>query len=320
MSHTVGMSSELPPGAFDGVYVARGAGDVRVLARACETGRLLRLRAGAYVDAALWREAEPRQRSLLRVQAVAASRDFRDVLSHQTAAVVAGLTLLTEPTAVHATVSTARSTRSRSGLILHSAGLDSGELEHRAPFTLTNAPRTVADVLLEAPFSEAVALLDGALRSKAVTLAEVAAFIERSARTRGRASAARTLAFADPGAANAGESLSRVLIAQLGFAAPTLQEPFSDSGGAIGFTDFWWREAGVIGEYDGFAKYSKPEYLRGRTPSQVVVAEKKRERRLEALPQVSRVARWVWSDLLTPARLFRELSTAGVPRASGLLH
>jgi hypothetical protein len=307
--------SDLPPSPFEGVHVSHGAGDDRSLSRAAEAGVLRRVRQGAYVDEALWQRADRLRRTLLRLQAVSASRGFRDVLSHQSAAALHGLSLLREPDDVHATDPSIRSTRSRAGLVIHSAPLAAGDIDVMPPFRLTPMLRTLGDLLLHLPFVEGVAAADAALWGGLVTVSGVRSRIESLPRTRGRATGLRALDFAQPGAANPGESLSRVLIMQSGFGQPILQEPFRDRDGRIGFVDFWWPQAGVIGEFDGFVKYSYPEYLRGRSPSQVVVDEKTRERRLEALPGVRRVVRWVWSDLQTPERFFRILSAGGVPRA-----
>jgi len=69
-------------------------------------------------------------------------------------------------------------------------------------------------------------------------------------------------------------------------------------------------------------KYQKPEYLKGRTPGQVVVDEKIREDRIRATGV--KVIRWVWADLRQAgdkspvsaysSRLARKLKAAGIPR------
>lgn len=308
------MRFDLPPGPFEGVYVSRGGRALETLRQACKSGVLRRVRAGAYVDTAVWEASGRRRRSLLIIQAVAASRGFQDVLSHESAAVLLGLPLLNEPELVHFTNPGARSTRSRSGTVWHAAPLTATDIIEMPPFTLTSPTRTLADIALGSSFPDAVAVCDAALRLERTTIDAIACALGDSGRTHGRQQAQRVLAFADPRAANPGESLSRVVIDSLGFEAPQLQVPFDDRLGRIGVVDFWWERAGVIGELDGFQKYAKAEYLRGRTPSQVVVEEKHRERRLEALPVVRTVVRWVWRDALEPPRLHALLSTAGVTR------
>ena len=97
-----------------------------------------------------------------------------------------------------------------------------------------------------------------------------------------------------------------------GFETPALQHEIRDGAGLIGYSDYYWDGARVVGEFDGVEKYMKPEYLKGRTPPQAVVDEKYREDRIRATGCT--VVRWVWADLMTPRRLERKLATAGVPR------
>ena len=59
-------------------------------------------------------------------------------------------------------------------------------------------------------------------------------------------------------------------------------------------------------------KYVKPEYLKGRTPSQAVAEEKTRENRIRATG--FNVVRWDWAELMEPGKLERKLAAGGVPR------
>ncbi|QTF70735.1 type IV toxin-antitoxin system AbiEi family antitoxin domain-containing protein [Arthrobacter woluwensis] len=120
------------------------------------------------------------------------------------------------------------------------------------------------------------------------------------------------LDFSDPGGFLPGESLSRVAMHRLGFPRPELQTRFADRVGLIGYTDFCWRSARVIGEFDGREKYVKPEYLRGPSTSDIVIAEKTREDRLRHLGFT--VVRWVWADVQNPERLASLLRQAGLPQ------
>ena len=82
--------------------------------------------------------------------------------------------------------------------------------------------------------------------------------------------------------------------------------------GLVGYADFCWADARVIGEFDGRVKYLDESYLRGRSASDAVIAEKIREGRLRALG--FRVTRWTWSDLHSPERLAAQLEAARVVR------
>lgn len=119
-------------------------------------------------------------------------------------------------------------------------------------------------------------------------------------------------AFADPRAESVGESVSRVLIAELGFAPPELQIEFRLPDGRLARADFYWPEAGLVGEFDGEVKYSRAQDLTGLDPADAVIAEKRREDGLRALGHG--VARWGWAELREPRALRSILHQAGAPR------
>lgn len=97
-----------------------------------------------------------------------------------------------------------------------------------------------------------------------------------------------------------------------GFEPPILQHAIHDGDGLVGYADFCWKQAKVVGEFDGVEKYVKPELLKGRTASQAVLEEKKRENRIRA--NGFNVVRWDWADLIEPGKLEQMLAAAGVPR------
>lgn len=121
--------------------------------------------------------------------------------------------------------------------------------------------------------------------------------------------------FVDGRSGSPGESLSRAVLHDRGWPPPILQQPFYDRSGLIGYVDFWWPQFGVIGEFDGYVKYSQGRYLRGATPADAVVAEKRREDRLRALFEVRTVVRWMWSDVTRAERLDGLLAAAGMRKA-----
>lgn len=85
---------------------------------------------------------------------------------------------------------------------------------------------------------------------------------------------------------------------------------FYDHEGFIARTDFFWPDYGVIGEFDGDAKYLDDELLGGRSTRTLILAEKKREDRLRALGYT--VVRWDWKAVTDPDLLRRKLEGAGV--------
>jgi hypothetical protein len=183
---------------------------------------------------------------------------------------------------------------------------------------VTGRVRTVLDLAAFTPFAEAIVPMDHVLRpdgarklpplSKEQLLSEIEGNYAAAAARRITAA----IKFADAQSASPGESYSRALMHVAGFEPPTLQHEVRDGGGLIGYSDYYWDSARIVGEFDGMEKYMKPEYLRARTPSQAVVDEKYREDRIRATGRT--VVRWVWADLTMPGRLERKLAAAGVPR------
>jgi hypothetical protein len=284
--------------------------DDRWLRREAEAGRLVRVRRGVYVEARAWSGLSPDERSRLVVAAALDRAAGVLVASHRSAAALLGIPSI-RPALEVVDVLTRRSTGSRTEHGFRKHGVDDplADVWQWDGLLLTAPARTVVDLALTEPFLDAVVAVDWAL-GHGVAREELYAALDVSP-VRGTARARRVLEFADGRSGSPGESVSRVLVEQLGFAAPDLQVPFSDSGGPIGVVDFYWADCDVIGEFDGLVKYRNRELLRGRRPEDVVVAEKRREDRLRA--QGHRVARWVWSDLHPPERLGHLLARAGVP-------
>lgn len=184
--------------------------------------------------------------------------------------------------------------------------------------TVEPLPLAIVDAVCQMDYAAAVVVLDAVLagRYRGPQLNQAGPFSQwldciPSGRARIRWDEA--LAFADPLAESPGESLSRVVIAQLGFQVPSLQHEISLPDGRRARTDFWWRSAGVVGEFDGMIKYSRARELSGTDTSEVVVAERRRERSIEE--QGARLVRWGWAELSDLDRMHTLLLRAGVPRA-----
>lgn len=128
-------------------------------------------------------------------------------------------------------------------------------------------------------------------------------------------SARRAVAFATPEAESPGESLTRVVLHELGAPPPTLQKrfPWGDGDLFADIVDFWWPRFGVVLEFDGRVKYAEGRWSGRRSAEQVVVDEKIREDRIRNRPEVHGFARTVWDELSHPPRLAANLRSAGLP-------
>ncbi len=289
----------------------------RALSAQARSGKLVRIRHGVYVEAARWNDLKPWEQYRLGVEAAAETFTSPTTFSHHSAATIRGIPVILRKQPVHALTAFSAGGRSRAGVRRHYVPEQAHNSEQLEGFLITGRVRTVLDIAATVPFAEAVVPIDHVLKPDvvrgvpAVSKGELLAGIDG---TYSQAAARRIGAvvdFADPQSSSPGESYSRGLIHVAGFAPPVLQYRVRNGGVTIATTDFYWEETRVVGEFDGREKYLKPEYLRGRTPSDVVYEEKVREDRIRATGR--NVARWAWDELNSPGRLERILLDAGVP-------
>lgn len=288
------------------------------LAKRVKAGALVRVRHGVYTDGRAWKGLKPWEQYRLRVEAAAEAFEKPTVFARHSAASVWGIPTVGLQHPVQALTLKNDGGRSRCGVRRHVAASSGLTVVRREGLLVTDRIRTVLDLAAFTPFTEAVVPLDHVLRPDrtlrlpALTKAELEAGIGSnfSAAAGGRIRAAIT--FADPLSGSAGESYSRSRIHVARFEAPVLQHAIHDANGLVGYADFYWKQARVVGEFDGVEKYVKAGYLKGRTASQAVVEEKKRENRIRATGV--NVVRWDWADLLEPGKLEGMLAAAGVRR------
>ncbi|WP_219817564.1 hypothetical protein, partial [Rathayibacter tritici] len=281
----------------------------------------VRLRRGVYVRADEWAKASVDERQRARIDAVAATWSAPFFL-RESAAAVWGLPLV-EPLAatVHVEGATDVGSRTRNGVAEHrSARLPSLALIDG--LAVSDLAQTVFDLARFSSFRRAVVAADHALRlvdDDGSPLLRREELLRRHAElppgSRGRTTSAAVIAFADPASETPLESISRVAMHRGGLPAPVLQHPVRDHDGLAGVVDFSFEEAEVVGEADGDHKYSDPAFLRGRSPEQVLLAEKRREDRLRA--RVHGLVRWGWREAYDTRPLLVRLARAGVRRVEG---
>lgn len=280
-----------------------------------------RLRRGVYVDSGHWHEASGAARHIAHIDAVAATRKVDVVFSHASAAVLHGIPLLEAPgSVVHAT--TDPSVRRRSGGIAwHHRSLPDDSVERKDGRLVTSLAQTVLDIARTESFAAAVVSLDACLRSQDARERwdEPAARISRHvleesvgriAGMPGARAAAAALLFADGRSESVGESLSRVVMYAWGIPLPDLQFSLRCPSGRTHRVDFIWSDDGVVGEFDGFVKYSRMASADGRSPADVAWEEKRREDDIRSTGRV--VARWTWDDAFAGEPLLRTLSRHGL--------
>ena len=284
--------------------LARGWSDDE-LAKLIRAGSLTRLRRGAYLDGRQPTTAVERHGLIVRATLAGLRRPA--VVSHQSAAVLLGLPLWGVPLReVHITRSPPAASEASRTLRCHVAPLAEDDVVVVDGVAVTSPGRTVVDLARTVGFASAVVAADGALRRRrgasegAVTRALLQHHLDRVAGAPGSRSAQRVIAFADGRSESAGESRSRVLLADLDLAPTTLQYEIRTSGRLVARTDFAWEDVRLVGEFDGRVKYGR--LLRpGQTPGDALFEEKLRE---DAIRDTDHsVVRWCWDDLSQPSAL-----------------
>lgn len=235
--------------------------------------------------------ARPRDQHLARVRAAARVLGSRTYFARFSAAAIHGLPLLNRRYEEVTVVRTGGGHGSVAPTIhARQAVLSPDDVTEVDGLPVTSLVRTVADLIRELPFAEAVMLADAAL-GRSVERPEIGDLI---AGGRGCRLAATALAFADGDAESPGESLSRVRMWQAGLVMPTLQHVVLDADGTfLGRTDFYWEHCDTVGEFDGETKYG--ELAGERSPTAVLMEEKRREGFIGDV--VKHVARWTWPDI-----------------------
>jgi hypothetical protein len=280
-----------------------------LLAQAVGTGILYRVRRGYYGRPV----SSSRERHKLLVRAVDDAGSSRMIVSHVSAAAMHDLPIIGPwPDRVHALSPGRHGGSSRADVFAHVVA-DEPDCLLIDGVMVTTLERTLADVASTAGLETAVTMIDHALRARRVERFDVEAEVRQRPPRYGGRQALAAIGFADPRAASPGESLSRVRMHQLGFAAPELQVEVR-VGRQRYDVDFGWASTALFGEFDGLVKYTRAAELSGLPIEEVVVAEKVREDAIRAETD-RRFTRWLWKEALNATAFARKLRDAGVSDA-----
>lgn len=268
-------------------------------------GRLIKLRHGVYVDAAIWNEFSTFQRCYAHHVAVAKSHP-RSVLSHESAAMMYDISLLNLPDKVHISSAT-YGIKSRENLRAH--GCSSDVLERTwwiEDARVTSPLDTLIDCAKSLPHKDAVCVADQFLHRGLVDRAAVQSSI-LGLRGPGALRAGRVVERMSAHAESVAETLVRVLLYDWNLEMPIEQGEVLTSAGARYRPDFIWEHLRLILEVDGEVKYSG-KYGK---PEDVIRAEHRRQRELER--DGWKIIRVRWGEITkTPWTLRQELMKSGV--------
>ena len=137
------------------------------------------------------------------------------------------------------------------GVRVHRTRLGPGELVDMDGVPCTDARRTTWDVCALEPVRTAVAALDGMLRFRSVSRADLDAISRTASHRWGAARVRRAIALADARSESPPESWLRVAFALGGLPPCVPQFEVVESGVFLGRVDFAWPEAKLIVEYEG---------------------------------------------------------------------
>ena len=262
-------------------------GTDRELRRRVADRTMVKVATGVFLPAIEWNPMTADERYRTRVRAAALISSPSAQFSHESAAAMWNLPSIGPwPAAVHELTEQTSGGRSRVGIVRHGLGLDGSPMTIDG-VTVTSLARTVVDVSCTTSFVRAVAMADAALHAPQrgvparTSKLELQGLVETLVPYYGMGKATRVINFANGESGSAGESFARVQFHALGFPPPELQVDFFDELGFIGCVDFFWRELGLIGEFDGKSKYgARRLYQKDLTSEQIVLIEKDREDRL----------------------------------------
>jgi hypothetical protein len=279
------------------------------------------LRRGVFCTTATHQASTAEQRHLLGALAVLLSTDTPEVMSHLTAALAYGWPAppIVDPDP-WTTVSSElpKSTRRRHGRVRQVAPLPVTQTSSQLGLALTSPSRTVADCLRHFAAEVSVPIADAAIRGGADAQA-IAAVLAGQDGWPYAARARASLPLVDGRRESWLESRSAVTFQRQGIAQPVPQvDIFDERGRHVARVDFLWPDLGVIGEADGWGKYSALSPL--DEPLEVLRAEKRREDLLRGLGY--EVARWTAAELGRPEstlvpQLHRAMARARPDRIRG---
>lgn len=291
----------MQPGSPQGLVFSRRGDHQPGFVAAASRRKAVRVRRGVYAETKWWNALRPYERYDFRVRAAAVALDD-PIFAAESAALIHGLPVFGEPDIHLFSLTSLRGYR-RNGVSVHWSE-DERTIERIDGIRVTSLLDTTLDLVRVLPLALGVAVIDAAL-SKGLDLTALRIALATQANARGCRMAREAIDRASAASESVLESLSRVVIELLGYPSPELQVEFLLPGGTAR-TDFFWRDAGVVGEADGNGKY----FRSARSTDEVIRAERRREVALRRT--VRQVARWEWADVTSPARLDAIRAAAGV--------
>lgn len=288
----------------------------RRLRRRRDAGEIAQVVPGSYVSVREWASLTPRLQHLTRVLEVADRAHAPQVFTGSAAAAVWGIDRIGAwPRQVEVRIAKASGGRSSGYVRRRALGLDGVDMISWRGHLLTSPAQTALDVASDSSFLDGVVALDQVLwqRREGGALARLDQLWERLDEQwrRGMAKVPAMVHFSTCLSDSVRESEARVLMDRLGFPAPVLQKKFVLPSGRVAYPDFYFPDFDHAAEFDGTGKYFDQELRAGRSPAEVLMAEKDREDELRRC--VRAVSRWRTPAHRDARLLYDILTVDGLP-------
>ena len=274
--------------------VGLGLSDETV-ARWVKAGALVRVRRGAYADPDLWHEwDEFTQRPLARARAAHLCMWTEHVMSHDSAALELGMPILAAtPELVHITRPGVHGSRTKCGVKHHRAVYRSSQVITVGGIDVLEPARTAVDIAREHGFQHGVVACDSA-RRMGVTQRELELAYRPMTCWPNVTIVRAAVDFCTSKSESVGESLARILVAELGLGPIEPQFELVIDGQLVRCD---LRVGRHLFEFDGKAKYRRVEDggMATQDPGEVVWDEKKRQDKVCGIGLG--MSRIIWSDL-----------------------
>ena len=305
----------------DGALSRPSREEIRAYRRRVNSGELTEPFPQLFGRSAFWSELERWERPLVIIKSLA-RHDDRLIFASFSAACVFGLPVSLELLEdVYLAVSP-RSHTGKAGRFVRCGVRPTPGIPTFARGTVhgihvTSPEQTVVDCLCTAPFPQALAIADAALRFLGISPDELGQLVRRyGGRKRGVRGALRVASYADARSQSGGESIARGVMIQEGFVVPDLQVAFPDvlEPWQTFYVDGAWildDGSKLVWEFDGKDKYTRFAGEHGDAVTRMM-RERQRESRLTAV--CSAVIRFDYRTVMAPGALARLLDAYGVPR------
>lgn len=289
----------------------------RAFHRMVRRGSAQRIRHGAYTTPARWETSGPAERHLLVARAAFLTAKAPVALSHISSVLTHTSAWWDLPLGeVDLTRLDGHAAgRREAGVRQHSPTRTLVSVEPFDGLVRTTAAQAVMELATEVDLERGLVVANSMLHEGLVTVEQLKAQAVEMATTPGTRCHEVLLLECDPRIESVGETRTLFALRGSGLPRPIPQYPVTDSTGrAFAYLDFALPELGVWLEFDGRVKYER--LLRpGESASDVVLRERNRERKVEAITGWVCV-RVTWADLVDPTRLHARIREAAAVAAA----